>query len=54
MCIRGGRGAEDPPPFPPRISQIAIFGPKIIIIGQNHLIFGQAMNKRFGQPTSAP
>ena len=38
----GGGGCS-----PPRICQIAIFG-------QNHLIFGQAMEKIFGQLTSAP
>ena len=25
-----------------------------VIFGQNHLIFGQALNKIFGQETSAP
>ena len=35
--------------------QIAIFGPKNgVIFGQNHFIFRQAMDKIFGQLTSAP
>ena len=49
----GARGLQPPPP--PIIFQIAIFGPKNqVIFGQNHLIFGQAMEKIFGQLTSAP
>ena len=40
---------------PPKIFQLAIFGQKNqVIFGQNHLIFMQAMEKRFGQETSAP
>ena len=42
--VRGGGGGGVQPPI---IFQIAIFG-------QNHLIFGQAMDKIFGQLTSAP
>ena len=52
----GGWGAADPPP-PPGIFQISFSGKKnhtILILGQNHLIFGQAMDKIFGQLTSAP
>ena len=46
----GGGGCS-----PPRNFQIAIFGQKNnVIFGQNHLIFGQAMDKIFGQLTSAP
>ena len=39
---------------PHRIFQIAIFGQKHVIFGQNQLIFWQAMEKIFGQQTSAP
>ena len=49
--VRGGGGGGGC--SPPRIFQIAIFGQKKIF-GQNHLIFGQAMDKIFGQLTSAP
>ena len=46
----GGLGAAAP-----RIFQIAIFGQKMhLTFGQNHLIFGQAMEKILGQLTSAP
>ena len=46
----GGEGLQ-----PPIIFQIAIFGQKKqVVFGQNHLIFGQAMAKIFGQETSAP
>ena len=39
---------------PPRTFKIAIFGQENnLIFGQNHLIFGQAMDKIFGQLTSA-
>ena len=50
--VRGGGGGGSSPPV---ICQIAIFGPKKhVIFGQNHLIFGQAMEKIFGQLKSAP
>ena len=52
ICIRDGGGGGQPPA--PRICQIAIFGQIKLIFRQNHLIFGQAMEKIFGQLTSAP
>ena len=52
----GGGGAAAAAPPPPGIVKIAIFGGKKnqVIFGQNHWIFGQAMEKIFGQLTSAP
>ena len=62
---RGDRGVETHPhsrtsyggwglpPPPPRMYEIAISGKKQAF-GQNHLIFGQAMKKIFGQGTSPP
>ena len=42
-------------PPPPGILKIAIFGQKNqVIFGQNHWIFGQALEKIFRQLTSAP
>ena len=56
--VRGGRGGGGGAGgcSPPRIFKIGIFGQKKnhVIFGQNHLIFGQAMEKIFGQLTSAP
>ena len=51
---RGGWGLQPPPP--PRNVQITIFGQQKnhVIFGKKHLIFGQAMEKIFGQLTSAP
>ena len=53
----GGGGGGGGGCSPPRIFKIGIIGPKTkswVIFGQNHLIFGQAMEKIFGQLTSAP
>ena len=51
----GGGGARGLPPPPPRIFEMAIFGKtKKVIFGQKHLIFGQALEKIFGQKTSSP
>ena len=47
----GLRGAVAPLEF----FQITIFGQQnLVIFGQNHLTFGQAVDKIFGQLTSAP
>ena len=50
----GGGGGCRPPPPPPGIFQISFSGKKSHNIRANHLIFGQAMDKIFGQLTSAP
>ena len=42
------------PPPPPRILKVAICGENQVIFGQIHLIFGQALDRIFGQETSAP
>ena len=49
--VRGGGGGLQPPWI---FSNSHFRAKKHVIFGQNHLIFGQAMEKIFGQLTSAP
>ena len=52
MGVRGGGGAGAAAPWNFSNSHIRVENQ--VIFGQNHLIFGQAMEKIFGQLTSAP
>ena len=50
--VRGGGGGGLQPPW--NFSNSHIRAKNQVIFGQNHLIFGQAMEEIFGQLTSAP
>ena len=50
----GGGGGCSPPPPPWHFQNSHIRAKNQVIFGQNHWIFGQAMEKIFGQLTSAP